>query len=582
MNQSAESSPKPVAHTPKVRYLLILSILTGLAFALSYCMRPATESVSPSAGTSLPVVEPAAFAEQGRVRRTQLLTGSGIVAFPGAQGDGAASKGGRGGRVLIVDRLDDPCPTKACTTADLASAALATPGTLRWALLQDFPRTVLFRVSGIIRLQEDQVELIDGQQHVKRLGIIRIRHPYLTIAGQTAPAGGITIAGNGISIETHDVLLRYLRFRTGRGQQAFFKDQQNPETLMIGNGAQRVMVDHCSFSWMPAEGVSVYTGAGGDGTGTAQDITLSWNIIGEGLIQHEDGRGHPSAAFMSGFGGDERYAARHITLHHNLLLHTQKRNGDLLSYNGRLVNNLFYNWQWLPTVIAGGVKADIIGNLWKPGPMTELFDDHTPGVHLVPAASELDGKDAQNWWQAVSGSPSLFLAGNAFGSTQRVLLNQRDLLCYYRIRGAACSEAADDTWFRQEAMPVSGQVIPADTVHAAEQRVLQQAGLSRRINHLGQWVPNRDVVDERYIDEYRTGGYARERFPWHEDEVGGYPQQIEGAGYPDQDRDGMSDLWEVKQGLNPADATDATQPALRGGGYTNLEVFINGMELLSM
>ncbi|MEZ5535359.1 MAG: hypothetical protein R3F02_07010 [Thiolinea sp.] len=577
----ANSSIRLDSYSRKFRYLSGIIVLASGAILISYLVQPDTGYVkAPPASDlrSFAVVRLAgADKAAGSEQPVPQVTDARIPAFPGAQGDGAASRGGRGGKTLIVDRLDDPCPTKACTTEDLASAALATPGTLRWALLQNFPRTIVFRVSGIIRLQEDLVELIDGQQHVKRLGIIRIRNPYLTVAGQTAPAGGITIAGNGVSIETHDVVLRYLRFRTGRGKQAFFKDQQNPETLMIGNGAREVMVDHCSFSWMPAEGVSVYTGESYDGsTGTAGNITLSWNIIGEGLIQHKDGRGHPNGAFMSGFDGAEHYAARNITLHHNLFVHTQKRNGDLLSYNGRLVNNLFYNWQWLPTVIAGGVEADIIGNIWKPGPMTGIKEGDTQGVHLVPAASELEGADAQDWWRAVSGAPSLFLSGNAFGSAQQVLLNQQDVLCYYRSRNESCREEIPDSrWFRQAAMTPAEHAVLHDAVNTAEQRVLQQAGASQRVNLSGKWVANRDAVDERYVSEYRDTTYLLERFPWHEQQVGGYPQQIEGAPYPDRDRDGMSDLWEVQNGLNPADANDAQLPAKNGGGYTNLEVFIH-------
>ncbi|PIE00296.1 MAG: hypothetical protein CSA79_04410 [Thiothrix nivea] len=564
----------------KTHLVLILSVLIALVLVLTFYTSHTGDM--PTFGDSLPdnteqsdSTPRQTTAESGAVRRQLPDKEKAIAAFPGAQGDGAASKGGRGGRVLIVERLDDPCPSKACTTAELADVALTTPGTLRWALLQDYPRTIVFRVSGIIRLQEDRVEQVDKQLHVRRSALIRVSHPYLTVAGQTAPAGGITIAGNGISIETHDVVLRYLRFRTGRGKQAFFEDQQNPETLMIGNGAERVMIDHCSFSWMPAEGVSVYTGSSDQGDGTAKDITLSWNMIGEGLVQHKDGRGHPNSAFMSGFDGDPRYAARNITLHHNLLLHTQKRNGDLLSYNGRLVNNLFYNWQWLPTVLAGGVEADLIGNLWKPGPLSELMDKQPQGIHLVPAAATVGGKEPDDWWHAVPGTPSLWLSGNAFASPEQVPPNQQDLICYYRHHEEDCQPVQPE-WFRERAMPPGSYPVVAEAIDQAVPAVLKQAGASQRINLTGQWVANRDPVDVRFVTEYQNGNYALEHFPWHEDQVGGYPQQIDGVAYPDTDRDGMSDLWEVKQGLDPADATDAIQPAKQGGGYTNLEVFING------
>lgn len=558
MNRSQKQSYQSASMPKKAIALSLLVSLVALAFFLSSVFRGST-------------------ADKDEVTHAVITDAALIPAFPGAQGDGADARGGRGGKVLIVNRLDDPCPPSSCSTEALADPQLATPGTLRWALLQNYPRTVVFSVSGIIRLQEDLTERVGDELHVKRLANIPVTSPFLTVAGQTAPAGGITIAGNGVNIRTHDVVIRYLRFRTGRGEQPVYPDQQNPETLMIGNGAERVVIDHCSFSWMPAEGVSVYTGESWDGsTGTAKDITLSWNIIGEGLIQHADGRGHPNAAFMSGFEGDANYAARNITLHHNLFVHTQKRNGDLLSYNGRLVNNLFYNWQWLPTVIAGGVTGDIVRNVWKPGPQTEQKADDLSGIHLVPADSDLPEKEAQDWWHAVGGTPSLFMEGNAFGGAAQVLPDQRDLLCYYRQRGAACrKQAPDDSWFRQQPVPAGQFAVQADAVEVAELNVLEQAGLSQRINLSGKWVKNRDQVDERYVKEYQTGSYGRSQFPWHEKEVGGYPQQIEGAGYPDQDQDGMSDIWEVKHGLNPADPEDAVRVA-KQSGYTHLELFING------
>lgn len=516
-----------------------------------------------------------------------------LPAFPGAEGDGAYSLGGRAGKVLIVDRLDDPCPTKACTTEDLADPSQLIPGTLRWALMQPYPRTVVFRVSGVIELLKDEVSLDERPQKltkdsswvekaqavsIQRLGNIRIKSPYLTVAGQTAPAGGITVKNNGISILTHDVVLRYLRLRTGR-QLPVFDAQQTPETLMIENGANAVIIDHCSFSWMPAEGVSIYTGELWDGSrGTATDITLSWNLLGEGLVRHADGRGHPSAASMASYEGNPSYAAQHISLHHNLLVHSQKRNGDLLVKQGQFINNLIYNWQWLPTVFAGGIQADVIGNTWKAGPITLAdYDQQRGGLHVVPAAREQKIKDPEGWWEGIPGEPSLFVQDNRYLPAGELAKEKINPLCAYQRRQEPCSSKLPMIWFRPNILPINALPISIQTAAEAETLVLNQAGANQRINSQGQWVNNRDLIDQRYVSEYRAGTYLNKTFPFAESEVGGFPTPIEGEPYPDQDRDGISDRWEQQQGLNPADTRDAAKEAPNKGGYTWLELFINGV-----
>ncbi len=500
-------------------------------------------------------------------------------AFPGAEGDGANSRGGRAGRVLVVDRLDDPCPTQACTTEDLNNVDQLIPGTLRWALMQPFPRTVVFRVSGVIELLPDRVRW-DEKNHeidIDRLANIRIKSPFLTVAGQTAPAGGITLKNNGITLLTHDVVLRYLRFRTGR-QLPVFAGQQTPETLMIENNAKDIIIDHCSLSWMPAEGLSVYTGDSWDGSkASASDITLSWNIVGEGLVQNQDGRGHPNAAFMSGFNGDAKYAATRITLHHNLLVHSQKRNGDLLSQQGRLINNLVYNWQWLPTVLAGGGQTDVIANIWKPGPVTRAgYAAERGGLHLVPAAQDLNSKDPDGWWHALPGTPSLYVQGNLYGRTENTATPLAQLICYYRARTAPCQAALPAGWLRKSPLPVSAVAVSVQPAVDAEIQVLAKAGARQRIDARGRWVNNRDPVDERYVREYTGGTYSRETFPWHEEDVGGFPVMIEGQPYPDRDRDGMADAWEASHGLDPDNPDDGRQQVPDKSGYTYLEWFING------
>lgn len=502
-----------------------------------------------------------------------------LPAFPGAEGDGAVSLGGRAGKVLIVERLDDPCPTKACTTEDLADPTKLVPGTLRWALLQPYPRTVVFRVSGVIELLPDKTTWNDKtkQTDIQRLANIRIKSPYLTVAGQTAPAGGITIKNNGVTLLTHNVIIRYLRFRTGR-QLPVFDGQQTPETFMIANNAHAVMLDHCSISWTPAEGLSVYTGElWDDSKGTATDITISWNILGEGLVRHTDGRGHPSSAFMSGYDGDPKYAADRLSLHHNLLVHTQKRNGDLLTQRSQFINNLIYNWQWLPTVLSGAVEVDVIGNTWKVGPITLAdYDQQRGGLHVVPAARAQKQKDPEGWWDGVPGEPSLYLKDNRYLPAGQAIKGSVNLLCHYAARTAACSKQLPMSWWRTKALSPNGIPITAQAAMDAEGLVLEQAGANQRINSFGQWVNNRDLIDQRYVDEYRSGTYRNKSFPFAESEVGGFPATIEGEPYPDADKDGMSDRWEQQQGLNPADASDAAKEAPKASGYTWLEIFING------
>lgn len=497
-----------------------------------------------------------------------------LPAFPGAAGDGALSQGGRGGKVLVVDRLDDPCVGD-CSTEDLNDPLKLIPGTLRWALLQPYPRTVVFRVAGTIALQEMTLKkTANGYDYTRDTGL-HIVSPYLTVAGQTAPAGGITIRNAGILISTHDVTLRYLRLRTGRNAALAIPDQQGPETLMVGEGAHDVMIDHCSVSWMPAEGVSVY----GMGHTAVADVTFSWNLIGEGLVQNETGQGHPSGGFMAGFEGG--HAPERISFHHNMLLHSQKRNADFLIRNGSLVNNIIYNWEWLPTVIAGGINMDVVGNIWKPGPQTEDDAMSRRPIHLVPAAVDRPGytpADVDSWWYAVSGTPRLYLHDNVDKGRAEKPATDWALVCYYTSRkDTHCrDEDVEATW--KSPYPLASSQVPVIADAAEKLEVLLQPGVgaSQRLGENGEWLDARDAVDQRFVEEYRTGTYRNKHFPWHEQEVGGFPTlPLHSEPYVDVDRDGMADTWETHWNLNPRTASDAADDR-NGDGYTNLEAFLNG------
>jgi hypothetical protein len=178
-----------------------------------------------------------------------------LLAFPGAQGAAAHTPGGRGGKILRVTTL-----------------AASGPGSLLAALEADGPRIVVFEVGGVI----------DMAQHE-----IKISKPFLTVAGQTAPAPGITLIRTGIDVTTHDVVLQHIRVRTGSADQAK-RGGWEPDAFSTIS-AHDVIVDHCSMSWAIDENLSAsgprFTGKTPEDwrRGTSYRVTFSNNIISEGL-----------------------------------------------------------------------------------------------------------------------------------------------------------------------------------------------------------------------------------------------------------------------------------------------------------
>ena len=164
------------------------------------------------------------------------VEGREVSAFPGAQGRGATTAGGRNGKVLFVTSLAD-----------------SGPGTLRAALLTKGPRTILFRVSGIIRLEKS---VWMGGPDLS----------YATVAGQSAPGGGIAITGSDFIINNgvHDVVFRHIRFRACN------------EGPTVHNQSKNIVFDHCSFSWASDENLDIYV--------DTTDVTIAYCVFAEGLI----------------------------------------------------------------------------------------------------------------------------------------------------------------------------------------------------------------------------------------------------------------------------------------------------------
>ncbi|SPE41434.1 conserved hypothetical protein [Candidatus Sulfopaludibacter sp. SbA3] len=245
----------------------------------------------------------------------------GRPAFAGAEGFGAFTAGGRGGRIVYVDNLND-----------------AGPGSLRAALATSGKRIVRFRVSGVIALASR----------------LTIDQPFITIDGQSAPGDGITLRHHGIVVETHDVVLRYFRIRVGdQGVQLDDRTKQyeagEGEDCVYFTGARDCIADHLSLSWSTSKILST--------TKMSDRITIQWCILSEGL----NFAGH---AYTSIAGGNR------VTWHHNLLAHNQSRNVRFQgTVDADFRNNVIYDWG--DTAAYGEFdRVNYVGNYLKPGPST--------------------------------------------------------------------------------------------------------------------------------------------------------------------------------------------------------------------
>lgn len=287
-----------------------------------------------------------------------------VAAFPGAEGFGRFTQGGRGGRVLVVTTIDD-----------YGRREQPIPGSLRAACLASGPRTIVFAVSGTIRLKDH----------------LRITEPFVTIAGQTAPGDGICLADYDLAIrDTHDVIVQHLRIRPG--------DASGDELDALSvYQSQNVLIDHCSVSWSSDEALSV-TGAG------TTNVTVQWCFITESLNRSVHAKGEHGYGSLIRTDGD-------VTYHHNLYAHHKTRcprPGTYGSDRGgylEFTNNVIYNWV-SPAGYSSEDRAtiDYVGNYLRRGPSTKdkgrIFSVGGAATTMYVAGNVLDGDDAgrqDNW-----------------------------------------------------------------------------------------------------------------------------------------------------------------------------------------
>lgn len=456
-----------------------------------------------------------------------------IPAFPGAEGGGAFTPGGRGGKIFVVTSLED-------------SGA----GTFREACEAVGARTIVFNVSGIIQLKKP----------------ITMQAPYVTIAGQTAPGDGICIAGESLLIDTHDVVIRHMRFRRGATEVTRRDD------ALGGNVIGNVIIDHCSVSWGLDENISLYRHQFQANPTSkleklpACNITIQNTISSEGLDTYNH-------AFGSTIGG------LNSTFMRNLWANNISRNCSIGMYGDfNFVNNVVFNW-WNRSLDGGDYRSmfNIINNYFKPGPITPK-DEPIRYRILKPESGYMVPKTFGRAYvngNYIDGVPEV-TKDNWNGGIQLENLSfeeSKDKLAYIK---------------QNKAFPM-----PQITIMSAE------AAYEFVLNNVGATLPKRDAVDERVIKQVSTGtieykdglensigaAFIKRRLPadsykkgiiTHPDQVGGYPN-YKGKAYKDSDNDGIPDAWEKKFGLNPKDASDANND-LNGDGYTNIEKYFNGID----
>ena len=449
-------------------------------------------------------------------------------AFPTAEGYGRFALGGRGGRVIEVTNLEDYDPAKGDSVI---------PGSFRAAVETDEPRTIVFRVSGLIRLKRP----------------CAVTKPYCTIAGQTAPGDGICLANySSGAFGTHDVIIRYLRFRVGD----FARKAMDGAGL---GSCDHCIMDHCSISWSSDEGTS---------SRNAKNITFQRNLIAEALHHSYHYRASDRSKFEThAFAGS--ISGNIGSFHHNLLAHCTDRNWSLAGgynqsgiYAGLLDirNNVVYNWT-ARTTDGGVTRMNYVNNYYKPYPKN-------PFVKWLLKLDRID---------PAHGDEKYYMHGNI-------------------LEGFVSEE---ENWNAFQNGPSVEKLVRVDKplfesfvmTHTARE------AFTNVLANVGANLPKQDVIDRRIIEEVRTGtvhytgtkgpsygdrpspnfaGIIDEptddkdaegspNFPWPEYRTYKVPT--------DSDHDGIPDEWELRFGLNPTDPGDANADP-DGTGYTNLERYL--------
>lgn len=414
-----------------------------------------------------------------------------IPAFPGAEGFGSTTPGGRGGRIILVTNLND-----------------SGPGSFRDAVTQSGPRIVIFRIGGTITTESK----------------IKIENPYLTIAGQTTPGGGIAIRTNGgdfapIKIKTHDIIMRHVRLRPGPGG-----DNLADALTISGEDAHSMIFDHCSFTWGVDETISTYTG---DPNQFVRNLTFQWSIISDALDCSTHHEGCHSKGLLLQY-------AENISMHHNLFANNGARSPMILSGAHDVVNNVVHNFGGSAVKIEnryGEVHLNYVGNYIEPGP---------------------DSDPTENGIQVKTPGIFLYLKDNYASHVRPNNSYPEEAIVNFREPGTLVDSRYD--------FPVIATSDP-------------QTAYEQVLNFSGATVPQRDRVDIDIVKKVRD---KTSRIIDDPSDVGGYPFLESGTPPVDSDSDGMPDAWEFSHGLDPNNPDDGPMDK-DSDGYTNVEEYLNSL-----
>lgn len=443
------------------------------------------------------------------------------LAFPGADGSASSITGGADGDVYLVTSLEDDYST----------------GTLRNALVSG-NRTIVFAVGGQINLKSK----------------LNISGENITIAGQTAPGDGITIAGYPVFIKGNNIILRYLRFRMGdqNGDKDNF-DAEDGDALGAKDGGN-IIIDHCSISWSTDECASF---------SRVKNLTMQYCIISESLRQSVHVKGN------HGYGGI--WGGMNATYHHNLLAHHDSRNPRFdhqyvgHEYLGPIdyINNVVYDWGGNSTY--GGETAsesklfhiNMMGNYYKAGPSTSSGSKNRlmQLTSLCENCNKYVGLSGKTAYPAM-----LFIDDNKVNGTEATWSNiHQDSK---ETRDTKTMSKLNSRW--TEGMATVTFVESADNAYNT---VLTYAGASLK----------RDAVDLRITNDVKNGTGSLINAV---SDTPGYPTLDAGTAITDTDKDGMPDEWEMEQmkalGVSNKSINEFKPNAYNlTAKYTNLEVYLN-------